>query len=89
MTGAPNDARVTNAILATKLDYLIHKVEGIEHAVCEVAARVGDTERRLDRLDERWTGHLAEHQRERGLLAGASFVQSIVAGLIGIFAKPT
>ena len=89
MDQAPNDARVTNAILGTKLDYLIQKVEQIEGVVCEMDGRVGGAERCLERLDERWTAHHQEHQRERGLLAGASIVQSIIAGLAGIFVRPT
>jgi len=89
MGDAPNDTRVTNAILATKLDYLIQKVEGIERVVCAVDTRVDGTERHLERLDERWTAHRAEHQRERGLLTAASIVESIVAGLAGIFVRPT
>jgi|GEM_PF-6187149 len=88
MSQAPNDTRVTNAILSTKLDYLIQKVERIEGGVCDVDARVHDTERHLERLDERWIAHRQAHQRERGWLTVVSSVESIIAGLAGIFVRP-
>jgi hypothetical protein len=82
------NGRVTMAVLSTKLDYLIQKVEGIDNAVCGIDERVDAVERRLDRHDERWSAHKEEHGRERGLLAVASIVQSAVAGIVGVFVKP-
>lgn len=84
-----NNGRVTNAILSTKLDHLIDDVAEIKGLVSKVDDRVDEVEKAQVACGERWKAHQQMHQRERGLLAGASIVQSIVAGLAGIFVKPT
>ena len=85
----PNDGRVTNAILSTKLDEMARTLSRIEDKVDKMDARVDEVEKEQARQEVRWEAHSDLHKRERGLLAGASLVQSIVAGLAGIFVKPT
>lgn len=85
----PNNGRVTNAILSTKLDEMARTLGRIEGKVDKMDARVDEVEKEQARQEVRWEAHRDLHQRERGLLAGASLVQSIVAGLAGIFVKPT
>lgn len=84
-----NNGRVTNAILSTKLDEVARTLSRIEGKVDRVDARVDEVEKEQARQEVRWEAHREVHQRERGLLAGASIVESIVAGLAGIFVKPT
>lgn len=83
------NGRVTNAILSTKLDVVISELAEVKGLVSKVDARVDEVEKEQARSGVRWEAHKELHQRERGLLAIASIVQAAVAGIVGVFVKPT
>lgn len=84
-----NNGRVTNAILSTKLDVVISELVEVKGLVSTMDARVDEVEKEQARQGVRWEAHGELHQRERGLLAIASIVQAAVAGIVGVFVKPT
>lgn len=79
------NGRVTNAILATKLDALTDMVRRQLEEADKREMRLATLERCEAVNQQRWQSHGELHTRERGLLGVGSFVGSLIAGAIGVF----
>jgi len=80
-----SNGRVTNAILATKLDALIDMVHRQLVDGDKRDSRISVLERCEAVNEQKWDNHKDLHTRERGLLGVGSFVGSLIAGVIGVF----
>lgn len=79
-----SNGRVTNAILATKLDALTEMVR----------RQIDDGDKRDSRIAlletceavnrQKWQNHGDLHKRERGLLGTISLIGNVIAGTIGV-----
>ena len=83
----PYNGRVSNAILATKLDNIAAMLQAAIADGNKRDGRIGVLEQAEATAREWRTGHGELHRIERGILGALSVVGNAVAGLAGVFIK--